>query len=188
MCVRIGSCNTKSQALDYWLTICFFWWKIHVSIDPQKKCSKIQKQSFPTLQKLSKSVQGARRTVYPDFVKNSQKLSKKVKNSQIKNNASHFLGPLKKNIAIWSRPWSRPYTQGKIEWFFKIYKMQFTHPVYGRDHLHKGKLNIYNVSFKMKFAHLEYGRDHLHKGKFNFCEFLPPEADFFFATPKQFIL
>ena len=45
---------------------------------------------------------------------------------------------------------------------------------------------------KNNFYHLEYGRDHgpdhLHKGKLNIFEFLPPEAEFFFTTPKQFIL
>ena len=72
------------------------------------------------------------------------------------------------------------------------FKMHFAHLEYGRghgpDHLHKGKLKIYKVSFKMKFTHLEYGRDHgpdhLHKGKLNIFEFLPPEAEFFFTTPK----
>ena len=71
-------------------------------------------------------------------------------------------------------------------------KNNFYHLEYGRDHgpdyLHKEKLKIYKVSFKIKFVHLEYGRDHgpdhLHKGKLNIFEFLPPEADFFFTTPK----
>ena len=65
--------------------------------------------------------------------------------------------------------------------------MKFTHLEYGRDHgpdhLHKGKLKT-KKSFKMYFMVATIcTRENLK----NFS-LLPPEAEIFFTTPKQFIL
>ena len=97
--IRIGPCNTKSQPLDYWLIICFLGGKSTSALTLKKKCSKIQKQSFPTLQKLSRSVQGARRTVYLDFAKFCKIWPNLAKFCQEKTHDNFFLGPLKKRIA-----------------------------------------------------------------------------------------